>query len=181
MSAATPHLCELPVPVQVDADTGGWAVDGMPVLLIPRHLWVLVQAALEKGMGLSAARKLFWQAGESAAKTWCIQQGERFGLAGAPLFEHYMRSASRRGYGRMTPELLDLPGGKARVRVENSVYVAEYGRNAGRPVCHVFEGSFAGGLACASERIGLPGDWGAMETACAADGAPHCVFEMHRL
>lgn len=172
------HVCELPVPVHVNPATLAWSVDGMPVLLIPRHLWVLVQKSLEEGLGLEGTRALFWAAGHSAARTWCIQQGDRFGLAGVPLFEHYLFSASQRGYGRMTIEQIDLPLGTARVRVDDSAYVAEYGQNAGRPVCHLFESSFAGGLCCASERAGLPSEWTAREIACAAHGATHCTFEM---
>lgn len=180
MTTPAPPACQLPVPVAVDDDTGAWSVDGMPVVLVPRHLWVSVQAALEAGLGLAAAQDLFWQTSHAAAWTWCTRQGDRFGLAGAALFAHYVRSASRRGYGRMTVEQLDLARGTARLRVAHSVYVAEYGRNAGRPVCHVFSGSFAGGLHCASERIGLPGPWHARETACAAHGAQDCVFEALR-
>jgi predicted hydrocarbon binding protein len=182
MTAPPPELhdCELPVPVRVDPATFAWSVDGMPVLLIPRHLWVSVQKSLEAGLGLEGARALFRAAGHGAARTWCTRQGERFDLAGVPLFEHYLRSASRRGYGRMVIERIDLEHGRARVRVDGSVYVAEYGQNAGRAVCHVFESSFAGGLDCASERAGLPGDWTVRETACAANGATHCTFEMRR-
>lgn len=181
MTAPTLHACELPVPVRVDPSTAAWSVDGMPVLLISRHLWVRVQKSLEDGLGLAAARAMFREVSHSAAKTWCTQQGDRFGLAGAPLFEHYLRSAGWRGYGRMTPLHIDLTLGTAQVRVDHSIYAAEYGPDAGRPVCHVFEGSFAGGLCCASERAGLPGEWAARETACACNGAPHCLFEMRRI
>lgn len=180
MTTPPVHVCELPVPVRVDPSTAAWSVDGMPVLLIPRHLWVRVQKSLEEGLGLAAARAMFWEASHSAAKTWCTQQGERFQLAGAPLFEHYLRSAGSRGYGRMTPLHIDLTLGTAQVKVEQSVYAAEYGPQAGRAVCHVFEGSLAGGLSCASERAGLPGGWSARETACACNGAPHCLFELRR-
>lgn len=175
------HACELPVPVRADPGSLAWSVDGMPVLLVPRHLWVMVQQSLEHALGLEAARALFHDTGHAAARAWCAQQGDLFQLAGAALFEHYLRSAGRRGYGRMSAEHVDLEAGVARVRVDGSVYVAGYGAQAGRPVCHMFEGSFAGGLSCASERAGLSGHWRAHETACAAHGAPHCTFELRRV
>lgn len=181
MTHAGWHTCELPVPVRADPDSLAWSVEGMPVLLVPRHLWVMVQQSLEQALGLQGARAVFHETGHAAARAWCTQQGDRFQLAGAQLFEHYLRSAGRRGYGRMTAEHIDLDAGLARVRVDGSVYVAGYGTQAGRPVCHVFESSFAGGLCCASERAGLPGDWLARETACAAHGAPHCTFELRRM
>ncbi len=174
------HRCDLPVPVQVDEERVAWSVDGVPVLLVPRRLWVTIQKAVEEGLGMERARALFRDTGQRTAHAWCQQQGEHFGLTGAALFEHYMRSASRRGYGRLIPEWIDMPGGVARVRVEQSVYAAEFGPAAGRKVCHLFEGSFAGGLQAASERAGQPGAWSAQETQCAAEGVPHCLFEMRR-
>lgn len=175
------HTCDLPVPVRIDEVTSAWSVDGMPVLLIPRHLWVGVQKAIEGALGVEAAHALFHAAGDSAARVWCTQQGERFHMAGAALFEHYLRSVSLRGYGQLTPVQIDLDRGLARVRIDHSVYAAEYGRHAGRHVCHMFESSLAGGLACASERAALPGEWRAQETACAANGSPHCMFELRRV
>ena len=99
--------------------------------------------------------------------TWCAHQSQVFGLTGADLFSHYMRSGSKRGYGKMTPELIDIDSGKARVRVDNSVFVTEMGTNVGRSVCYMFEGAFAGGLASASRTVGLDAEWTADEATLA--------------
>lgn len=173
--------CSLPVPVGFDEATGGWQVDGLPVLLVPRHFWIYMQRAMEDGVGLGRARALIRAASYKGALTWCAHQQRASGLKGADLFRRYMESGSRRGYGLMNPELIDLEGGRARIRVDHSVYVTEIGRSAGRNVCYMFEGAFSGGLAASSETLGYKGDWAGEETLCGANGAPGCLFEIRRI
>lgn len=174
------YSCSLPVDVKFDEATGGWNVDGLPVLLVPRHFYVNIQKALEQGLGEAQTRKLLWDAGYGSAETWCQQQQQVWGFTGAALFSHYMQSASRRGYGILTPQLIDIPGGRAKVRLDNSAYVAEFGAEAGRNVCYMFEGVVAGGMAAVSKTLGFEGEWTAREVQCAAHGATHCAIEGER-
>ena len=39
---------QLPVPIRVDPETGEWSVDGVPMILVTRHVFVNDQRAVEE-------------------------------------------------------------------------------------------------------------------------------------
>jgi hypothetical protein len=44
----------LPVPIEGDPESGIWTVDGMPMILVPRHFWMAVHWESEKRFGVDA-------------------------------------------------------------------------------------------------------------------------------
>jgi predicted hydrocarbon binding protein len=76
----------------------------------------------------------------------------------------------------MTIEAVDPERGTAGVRVDHSVYVAEYGHSAGRRVCYMFGSAYAGAMEYVAAAAGHELLLAAEETACAAEGAPCCSF-----
>jgi hypothetical protein len=40
------------VPIEVDERTGVWSVDGMPMILVPRHFFLNNHLAAESALGL---------------------------------------------------------------------------------------------------------------------------------
>jgi Domain of unknown function (DUF5943)/V4R domain len=171
-------MSELPVPVMVDPATGAWSVDGQPMLLLPRHFFVFIQQAIERRAGLATAAAIYHDASYDAARLWCEREARTHGLDGVAVFRHYLERMSGRGYGRFTIEAIDEGRGTASIRLDHSAFAAEYGPTAGRKVCAMFPPAFIGALEFVALQAGSPLQLAAEETHCAADGAPHCRFEV---
>lgn len=167
------------VPIEVDPDTGVWTVDGLPMVLVPRHYLVNHHKAIEAAVGAEENARLHYEAGHASAWYWCEKEAATHDLAGIDVFHHYMKRLSQRGWARFTVEAIDAKAGRARVRVDNSVFVAEAKADAGRPVCYAFLGWFTGSLEYVCHGMGAPRRLRAVETRCAADGTHnHCQFEI---
>ena len=170
--------CDLPVPVEVDPETGIWSVDGMPMILVPRHFWMAVHKETEQRIGVEANQALLFAASCSAAFTWYEREAATHGLSGTEVFRHYMARRSERGWGRCTIEQLDGEAGRARVRMTESAFVHAFGANAGRNVCYMFNGSLSGGMEFVSRELGRRRKMRCREVSCAANGAEACLFEV---
>ena len=171
-------MAELPVPVVVDPETGAWSVDGMPMMLVPRHFWAFIQMECERKFGIDATREVFDAATNKAAKVWCAREAKTHGLAGAEVVRHYLRRVGSRGFGKFAIEKIDPAAGTATIRLDHSVYVAEYGPQAGRRVCYMFASTFVGGMEYVAEAAGHPCALAAEEIQCGAEGAECCRFEV---
>lgn len=171
-------MAELPVPVKVDPATGTWSVDGQPVILVPRHFWAFVQMECERRFGEAATHEVYDAATRKAAKLWCEREARTHGLSGVEVFRHYLDRMSRRGWARMTVEAIEPNAGTARIRLDHSALVAEYGASAGRRVCYMFAAAFAGAMEYVAEAAGSPRALDAEEIQCAAEGAACCRFEV---
>lgn len=169
---------ELPVPVMTDPETGVWTVDGMPMILVPRHFWMAVHRETEARFGIEANEALLFAASCTAAFSWCEREARTHGLSGAAVFYHYMDRRSKRGWGHCTVEHLDGEADRARVRMTNSAFVYEFGPKAGRNVCYMFNGSLSGAMEYVSYEAGRRRKMHCREMQCAANGAPHCLFEV---
>lgn len=166
------------VPIDVDAETGVWRSDGLPMLYVPRHFFVNNHRAVETALGVEPYRAVLAAACEESARYWCEQNAQHHGLAPAATFHHYLNRLSQRGWGRFTTELLDPARGTAKVRVEQSAFALEYGAGAGRRVCYMFEGFLSRAFRFLLLATGLSGEPVCSETSCAADRHPHCSFEV---
>ena len=174
MSVAKP-----PLAIQVDEATGEWRVDGMPMILVPRHFLVNNHVAAEQAMGIEGYAKHLHAAGYKSAWQWCEKEAAHHGLAGIDVFHHYMKRLSQRGWAQFTVESVDSNTGNARVRLRNSVFVSEYGKDAGRRVCYMFLGWLVGSLEYVGHATGRNYQLQAAEVACGSDGAHDgCVLEV---
>lgn len=171
---------KLPVPIYVDPETGVWSVDGLPMILIPRHYWAQMMQEVEAGLGLEEAAKLYFSGTYKAAYFWCEKEAETHGLSGVDVFTHYMTRMSQRGHGRITVEEIEPAEGAARLRIENSAIALAYGFGVGRNVCHFFNGAFCGGMEFAAADTGRSMKVESSELQCLANGAGHCVFQISR-
>lgn len=165
--------------IQVDDSTGEWRVDGMPMILVPRHFLVNNHVAVEEAIGVEAYAKHLHAAGYKSAWQWCEKEAARHGLSGIDVFRHYMKRLSQRGWAQFDVESVDAESGHARVRVRNSVFVSEYGKDAGRKVCYMFLGWLVGSLEYVGHAAGKSYKLEAEEVACGSDGAMDgCMFEV---
>ena len=169
---------QLPVPVRVDPETGEWSVDGIPMILVPRHFIVNNQSAVEGLLGIEATRDLFREPGKRSASERCAREAAH-GLSGAAtIFYHYMKRLSQRGWAQFSVERLDTAAGYARVRVDHSVFVAERGSQARRKVCYMFEGWLEGAVEYIMTTEDNPQQLKCHELQCATEDANHCLFEV---
>lgn len=160
------------VPIEVAPDTGEWSVDGVPMILVPRHFFLNNHHAIESALGVEKYAELLFAAGHKSAYSWCEKEAKTHGLRGVEVFHHYMKRLSQRGWGQFTVESIDPETGRARVQVRHSVFATER-KNA--KACYMFRGWFPGALEFVmSGKAKLI----STETQCVADGHhAYCVFE----
>lgn len=169
------------MPIQVDDETGVWTTDSLPMLYVPRHFFVNNHMAIEDEIGPERYAELLYQAGYKSAWYWCEKEAEAHGLSGAAVFEHYLKRLSQRGWGLFIIEELDIEQGRARVRLENSCFVYQYGK-VGRKVDYMFTGWFAGALDQIAESLGYPVRTRSVQTQSAAEeGCEYGIFEVSPL
>jgi predicted hydrocarbon binding protein len=169
------------VPIDVNPDTGVWTSDELPMLFVPRHFLINNHRAMEEALGSAAYARHLHDAGHKSAYHWCRQAAATHSMAGLDVFHHYLSRLSQRGWGQFSVQGVDPNAGTGRVRLDNSAFVLEYGPDAGRPVCYMFEGWFAGALEWAAHDRGAGAQVTAREVCCAAAGNDHCEFEISPL
>ncbi|MGH1575025.1 DUF5943 domain-containing protein [Methylobacterium sp. P31] len=168
------------VDIDVNAETGVWTTDGLPMLYVPRHFMLNVHDSLEGALGLAPYSAVLHQAGSKSAYFWCKQQAESLGIDGIQAFSHYLDRLSARGWGQFRFEETIFVRGSATVTLRNSIYVLGRSSSAERPVCYMFEGFLSGGMTYLAEQQGWKsGSFECRETQCQALGHEHCVFEIH--
>lgn len=163
----------LPVPVEVDGETGRWSADGLPMVLVPQHLLVNSLDAVERCVGRNMAAELFRDAGRRSAWHWCAHESARLGLSGSAILRHYLERLTSRGWGQFAIDELDIDRGRLRVRVSHSALLPVAGstRSVDR-ACYWFEAWLEGALEHASEESGYVA---VRELQCAVHG-DECVF-----
>lgn len=165
------------VPIEVDSATGEWSVDGVPMILVPRHFFLNNHHAVESALGVEKYAEILFLAGHKSAYVWCEKEAKTHGLKGVEIFHHYMKRLSQRGWGQFRVEAVDPHTGRARVLVSNSVFVGGHEGLSGER-CYMFRGWFPGSLEFVGTLLGKKLKLTAEEVQCAADGShDHCVFE----
>lgn len=166
------------MPIQVDDETGVWTTDALPMLYVPRHFFVNNHKGIEDEIGPERYAEILYKAGYKSAYYWCEKEAEAHGISGADVFDHYMKRLSQRGWGFFITEALDIEQGTARVRLENSAFVYQYGK-VNRKVDYMFTGWFAGAMDQIAESLGYSVRTRAVQTQSAAqDGCDVGYFEV---
>lgn len=156
------------MPINVDDDTGVWTTDALPMLYVPRHFFVNNHMGIEEEIGAERYADILYKAGYKSAYYWCEKEAEQHGMVGEEVWHHYMKRLSQRGWGFFITEELNVEAGTARVRLENSAFVYQYGK-VNRKVDYMFTGWFAGALDQVAESMGLSVRTQAKQTQCAAE------------
>ena len=167
------------VPIEVSDATGVWSVDGMPMILVPRHFLVNNHAAIEASLGEQRYAEQLFEAGRKSAYVWCEKEARTHDLAGVAIFHHYMKRLSQRGWGQFRVAAVDADSGRASVRVDHSVFVLEHKDGTQRKTCYMFRGWFCGSLEFVGTLAGRTLQLAASEAQCAAEGRhDHCLFDV---
>jgi hypothetical protein len=173
------------LPIDVNAGTGVWTTDGLPMIYVPRHFFVNNHVETEAVVGREVYAPALYKAGYRSAYFWCQQEAATHGLAGMAVYEHYLKRLSQRGWGLFKFISADSSTGHARIQLDHSVFVLAQGI-AGVPVdrskvCYLFAGWFSGAMDWVMESAGSSVRTTSSESQCAAEGHGHCVFTVSPL
>ena len=169
------------VPIEVDAETGHWTTDGVPMIYTPRTFFVNVQMVVEDAIGIESYRERLRKAAYDATYAWCGTQAALHQISGPAVFHHYLDRLSKRGWGRFSLIEANWEVGTARARLDHSALAAAFG-TAGRRVCYMFDGAFAAAMDWVGTTIGRDHRTTCTETRCRAeDGTGHCAFTVKPL
>ena len=169
------------IAIDVDPETGRWSVDTLPMILVPQHFFLNNHYAVEAALGAERLAEVLRPAGHRSAFHWCKKEAAFHDLDGVGVFRHYMRRITQRGWGQFEVVTLDLAAATAAVRLRNSAMLDEERRRSGRKCCTMFASWLEGSLAYAAQDAGVPHEFSAQETYCAAQGThDHCLFEVGR-
>ena len=186
------------VPIEVDESTGVWTTDGLPMLYVPRHFFVNNHTAIEEALGREKYATLLYDAGYKSAYFWCASEAKTHGLSGLPVFEHYLKRLSQRGWGQFRFQAADAKTGAAKIRLESSLFVLAHAAHgagesaaadfappraaaAGTPAgtrCYMFAGWFAGAMDWVLDTSGVGVKTHSAELQCGGQGHSHCLFRV---
>jgi predicted hydrocarbon binding protein len=161
------------VDISVDPDTGAWSTDGMPMLYVPRHFLMGLLRNVREALGDEAAQRQFYTSCHEAAYRWCEMEARSTGLTGMPVFHHYMRRLSERGWGLFDGRGIDATTGTGRVLLRHSAFVAEAGRQGGK-ACGFCAGWAPGALSWVADTEKRGWRLTGRELRCAAEGNAAC-------
>lgn len=164
------------IPIEVDAETGHWSTDGVPMIYTPRAFFVNIQKTVEDAIGVEGYRKRLYGAAYDATYAWCGTQAKLHGIDGIAIFRHYLDRLSKRGWGRFSLVEADWGAGTALARLEHSAIAAGFGESD-RRVCYMFDGAFAAAMDWVGDTTGHGYRTTCTEAQCAAEeGSDHCLF-----
>lgn len=163
------------LPIDVDEQTGVWRTDGLPMLYVPRHFFMNNHLAAEGVLGREAYAALLYPAGHKSAYYWCEQESRRHKISGAPVYEHYLRRLSQRGWGIFALDEIDPACTRARITLRHSAFVLAQPGTAGL-LCYMYSGWFAGAMDWLSDQQGRPARAQCAEHHCGSQGHAHCEF-----
>lgn len=168
------------VPIDVDADTGVWTTNGLPMLYVPRHFFINNHLAIEAALGRRTYAESLYEAGYRSAYFWCDSESKTHGLNGMDVFDHYLKRLSQRGWGLFSVESADPQTGHAKIRLDHSCFVLAQGvagapRSAGM-ACYLFAGWFSGAMDWVGQNQGRDYKTTSFESQCAGQSAEYCVF-----
>jgi len=166
----------LPVTVQIDQKTGRWVVDGIEMILAPRHMLTNNLRAADQELGTDAAAALIREAGHRSAVAWCERQAAFHDMRHLDVVRHYLDQLTKRGWGQFEIETFDVAAGTGLLRLEHSALCDEEGQRT-EPTCYMFAAWLEGALDFARSGQGLPTGAVFTETACRSSGDPYCRFD----
>lgn len=156
--------------LELDPARGALSYQGVRYLLIrPEPLAAIHRELQARGI---APGEVFYRAGYEGGLRSGTYFRERFAETPEGAVRFMTGMGGQIGWGAMTLRRLDPGRGELILEVAGSPF-AEALRPAPEPVCHLIRGVFGG---VAEGLLGWRAE--ARETACLAEGAPLCVFEI---
>jgi predicted hydrocarbon binding protein len=176
--------------LKFDGERGALLYNDVRYLLIRPETLIAFQKAAEEMLGAEADR-LLYEGGFAGGALSAIKYREVFGQSDEQSVEFMAKMGTEIGWGKMLVSNFSASGGELELIVEGSPFAGTYGK-AGRGVCHLIRGVFAG-LASGifSRRVEAHDDAtisnageldikriDASEVECLAMGSPCCRFSI---
>lgn len=168
------------LPIEVDASTGVWTTDSLPMLYVPRHFFTNNHVAIEAALGREKYAQILYDAGHKSAYYWCGKEARQHSMSGLAVFEHYLKRLSQRGWGLFSFAEVDVDNASASIKLVNSSFVLQQPDAHGK-LCYMFAGWFAGAMDWVSDTAGKPRPSTCSETQCVGEDHTHCVFTVKPL
>jgi hypothetical protein len=115
---------ELVSKLELDA-AGGLSLNGLQMVLMPRHFFRYIMREVHKAVSAEAFHKIYWQAGFDGAVSFCEAFQKSHGCSPLEAVQGYLDEMSIRGWGHFSIQNVDPQAGSMEVVLRNSTLAPE--------------------------------------------------------
>jgi hypothetical protein len=133
--------------------TGALSLNGLPMVLMPRHFFRYILREIHKAVGQEEFRRIYWQAGYDGAVTFCEAFQKSHACTSLEAVRGYLDEMSIRGWGHFSIRSIDASRGTMEVVLKNSALQSEGDIPSGNLV---WEGAMAGSMAFLQKKMSGP-------------------------
>jgi len=105
--------------------SGSLTVNGLPMVLMPRHFFRYILREVHGAVSADAFRNIYWQAGFDGAVSFCESYQKSHACSPAEAVQGYLDEMSIRGWGQFFIESMDPASGRMEVLIKNSTLAAD--------------------------------------------------------
>jgi hypothetical protein len=105
--------------------TGSLTLNGLQMVLMPRHFFRYIMRQVHKTVSTEAFREIYWQAGFDGAVSFCESYQKSHGCSPLEAVQGYLDEMSIRGWGHFSIQSIDPQAGTMEVSLRNSSLAAE--------------------------------------------------------
>jgi hypothetical protein len=133
--------------------TGGLSLNGLPMVLMPKHFFRYILREVHKSVSAETFRKIYWQAGYDGAVSFCESFQRSHDCSPEDAVRGYLDEMSIRGWGHFSIERLDARQGTMEVLLQDSALLAEGDIPSGNLA---WEGAMIGSMAFIQKKLAGP-------------------------
>ncbi len=134
------------------SSSGSLTVNGLPMVLMPRHFFRYILREVHKAVSAEAFRKIYWQAGFDGAVAFCESYQKSHGCSPLEAVQGYLDEMSIRGWGHFSIESVDPQAGTMEVLLRNSSLASEGDIPSGNLA---WEGAMLGSMSFLQRKLGI--------------------------
>ena len=105
--------------------TGSLSLNGLPMVLMPRHFFRYIMREVHKAVSAETFRKIYWQSGFDGAVSFCEAYQKSHGCTPIEAVQGYLDEMSIRGWGHFSIQSVDPQAGCMEVLLSNSTLAAD--------------------------------------------------------
>lgn len=136
---------------KLDLSSGGdLSLNGLPMVLMPRHFFRYILREVNKAVSPEVFRKIYWQAGYDGAVSFCQAFQRSHNCTPREAVQGYLDEMSIRGWGHFSIQSLDPEKGTMEVLLENSALNADGDIPSGNLA---WEGAMLGSMAFLQKQL----------------------------
>ena len=134
-------------------DAGRLTLNGLQMVLMPRHFFRYIMREVSKAVTPEVFRKIYWQAGYDGAVSFCEAFQKNHGCSPEEAVTGYLAEMSIRGWGHFSIQELNAQEGTMDVLLTHSALMAEGSVPSGNLA---WEGAMLGSMAFLQKRLTGP-------------------------